>query len=148
MKVTTLKHRNICRIDSNNTHGWYARINWNRKQFSKMFSDTVNGGYASALLAAIAWRDRKREELGLPSTDLYIVGATRSNTGIRGVSLDKKRQAFIASWVDAEGRPNNSSVSVRKYGEKAAFEKACAIRAKMEAWRLNGNVYGETRAPI
>lgn len=139
-----LKHRNICRIDSTKTHGWYVRINWRRKQFSKLFSDTRNGGYGSALLCAIAWRDRKKEEFGIPITDLSVVGTIRSNTGVRGVSLNKKRQAFIASWVDAEGRPNNSSVSVRKHGEKAAFAKACAIRSKMEEWRLNGNVFGET----
>ncbi len=141
MKEPALKHRNICRIDSNKTHGWYVRVNWKRKQFSKMFSDRINGGYASALLNAIAWRDRKKKEFGIPITDQYVVGAIRSNTGTQGVSLDKKRQAYIASWVDAEGRPNNSSVSIRKYGEKEAFKKACAIRQKMQEWRLNGNVF-------
>lgn len=48
------KHKDIARIDqvSKRTYGWYARVRFNGKILSKLFSDLKHGGRAASLLAA------------------------------------------------------------------------------------------------
>ena len=139
------KHRNICRIDSGNTHGWYARINWKKKQHSKMFSDLKSGGRASALLCAIAWRDRLKDELEMPNTELLVIGSTRSNSGVQGVYWVEKMARYDVSWRDAAGRAGHTSVSANKHGKEKAFKLACKIRTMKEDARIAGEIAPESK---
>ncbi len=139
------KHRNICRIDSGNTHGWYARVNWKKKQHAKMFSDLKSGGRASALLCAISWRDQLKTDNNIPNTQLHVIGGTSSNSGARGVYWVEKKGMYDVSWRDASGHPGHTSVSANKHGKKKAFKIACEIRAAKEEARLAGDVFPEEK---
>ncbi len=145
-KVTSVeKHRNICRIDSGNTHGWYARVNWKKKQHARMFSDLKSGGRASALLCAITWRDQLKADMDIPNTHLHIIGGTSSNSGVRGVYWVEKKGRFDVCWRDANGHAGHTSVSANKHGKKKAFKIACEIRSAKEEARLVGIVFPEEK---
>lgn len=139
------KHRNICRVDSGNTHGWYARVNWNKKQYARMFSDLKAGGRASALLCAISWRDQLKADHDIPNTQLHVVGATSSNSGVQGVYWVEKKASYDVSWRDAKGHAGHTSVSANKHGKKKAFKIACTIRSAKEEARLAGFVFPEEK---
>ena len=56
-----IKYKNISRIDSKNTHGWYVRIYLNGGVFaSKLFSDRICNGKDKALKNAILYRDHNQ----------------------------------------------------------------------------------------
>ena len=56
-----IKYKNISRIDSKNTHGWYVRIYLNGGVFaSKLFSDRICNGKDKALRNAILYRDHNQ----------------------------------------------------------------------------------------
>jgi hypothetical protein len=58
--------RGINRMDryGKSTYGWLARVyGAGRKTFSKLFSDSRYGSAASALAAAVAWRDETRQAM-------------------------------------------------------------------------------------
>ncbi len=137
--------RNITRMEYQPPFGWMVRIQYGRKTYRKFFNDKKYGGKNLSLLAAVAWRDELKKKNGIPNTTMNAVGWANSNTGVVGVSLSKDKRQYIVSWVDANGRPNRASVSIRKYGKEKAFERACRIRKKMEEWRLNGNVLPDSK---
>ncbi len=134
------KVRNIVRMEYKTPYGWMVRIQYSKKKYKKFFNDSAHGGKYSALLCAISWRDKTKEEIGMPNTHLHVEGCARSNTGVQGVSLSEKIGKYLVSWQDANGRPNATSVSINKYGKEVAFKRACAIRKRQEKWRLEGNV--------
>ncbi|MDF1578428.1 MAG: AP2/ERF family transcription factor [Desulfurivibrionaceae bacterium] len=138
-RETASKHKDIARIDqeSKRSHGWYVRVRYFGKNHSKFFSDKKNGGRNSALLAAIAWRDSTRKKIGKPQTDKHIVTKSTSNTGVVGVRHDEKLNCFFVSWVDREGKPGKTSVSINRHGRLGAFKKACEVRERKEAERLD-----------
>jgi hypothetical protein len=55
--------------------------------------------------------------------------AGKNNTsGVMGVFLNTQRGQWTALWNDSGGRQRNSSFSIKKYGENAAFQLACEAR--------------------
>ena len=65
-KIMLEKHKDIARIDQEikRTHGWYVRVRFYGKTYSKFFSDRKCGGRYSSLLSALAWRDKTEIKLG------------------------------------------------------------------------------------
>lgn len=57
--------RNITRIDSHKTHGWYVRASKDGKTHAKLFSDRKCGNKAKALAQAISFRDTLFDRLGI-----------------------------------------------------------------------------------
>ncbi len=145
-KAMTLseKHRNITRYNPTKypgyKNGWNVRICWKNKFYRRMFNDDDNGGKWSALLCAIAWRDKTKNKIGMPITEQHCIGVAKSNTGEVGITWQLESQKFSISWVDAAGKPGHTTVSSAKIGYKKAFVKAKAKRAEKEEWRLNGNL--------
>lgn len=137
-KVLKKKHKDISRIDqeAKKTHGWYVRVRYFGKTHSKFFSDGKCGGKAHSLLAAIAWRDAVEVRLGKRRTNRHMVTVCKNKTGIVGVRLNEMLNRYEVSWVDKYGKQGKTSVSVKKYGRKEAFSKACAIRKQKEIERL------------
>lgn len=133
------KHKDIARIDqpSKRTHGWYVRVRFKGKTRSKLFSDKKCGGQNSALLSAVAWRDKTERRVGKTRTNKHMVTVTNSNTGVVGVRLNEKLNRYEVSWVTHQGKQGKTTVSIRKHGKKAAFKTACSIRQMKEAERLN-----------
>ena len=134
----TSKHKDIARIDqeSKRTHGWYVRITFKGKKYSKFFSDKKNGGKNSSLLAAITWRDNTRVKIGKPQSDRHIVSVANTPSGIVGVRLNEKLNRYEVSWVRPDGRQAKTSVSIKKHGKKAALELAIQKRKEEENKRL------------
>jgi len=105
-----------------------------------MFNDEDNGGKWSALLSAIAWRDKTKNKICMPISEHHCVGVAKSNTGEIGITWQPEHQKFSISWVDAKGKPGHTTVSAVKIGYEKAFEKAKVKRMEKEQWRLNGNI--------
>lgn len=133
------KHKDIARIDqeTKRTHGWYVRVSFHGKINSKFFSDKKCGGKNSSLLSAIAWRDNTEKALGKPRTDKHFVSVSNNSTGVVGVRLNEKLNRYELSWICPDGRQGKTTVSIRKWGKKKAFEMACEIREQKEAERLS-----------
>jgi hypothetical protein len=138
MRKTASENKDIARIDqeSKRSYGWYVRVRFKGKVYSKFFSDKKNGGRNSALLAAITWRDSTRKKIGKPQTDRRIVSVANATTGVVGVRLNEELHRYEVSWCTRDSRQGKTSVSIKKHGRKEAFKRACAIRKKKEAIRL------------
>lgn len=134
------KYKDISRVDQDEkcTYGWYVRVRFKGKTFAKFFSDRKNGNRASALCAAISWRNFVEEKIGKPRTDMHIVTKSSSvtGTGIVGVRHSEKRNRYEVSWVNPQGKQEKTSVSIRKHGKAKAFKVACKVREKKEKERL------------
>ena len=132
------KHKDIVRIDQEikKTHGWYVRVRFKGKVHSKFFSDKKCGGKSSTLLSAIAWRNKTEKKLGKVRTDKHLVTVSNFGTGVVGVRLNEKFNRYEVSWVNDKGIQGKTSVSINKYGNKKALQKACAIRRAKESARL------------
>mgnify|MGYP005840570735 CR=1 FL=1 len=132
------KHKDIARIDqeSKRTHGWYVRVRYYGKTYSKFFSDGKCGGRYSSLLAALSWRDQTEAKIGKVRTDKHVVTVSNTKTGVVGVRLNDKLNRYEVSWVNTNGKQGKTSVSISKHGKKKAFEKACQIRKEKESTRL------------
>lgn len=134
------KHKDISRIDqeSKATHGWYVRLAFKGKAYTKFFSDRKFGGKYSALLAALAWRNETEAAIGKIRTDKRVVSVSKNDTGVVGVLLNVALNRYEVRWAASHGKQGQTTVSINKYGKKAAFEKACQIRKMKEAERLAG----------
>ncbi|MDH3393979.1 MAG: AP2 domain-containing protein [Desulfobulbaceae bacterium] len=140
-KILLEKHKDVARIDQTEkrTHGWYVRVRFHGKTHSKFFSDGKCGGRYSSLLAALAWRDATEKKLGKVRTDKHIVTVSNTTTGVVGVRLNAKLNRYEVSWVNGVGKQGKTSVSIAKHGKDMAFTKACDIRRKKEAERLQSS---------
>ena len=139
-------YKGISRIDSpaKKMHGWYVRVRYNNETRAKFVSDKLHGGRETALMKSVEFRDELEKELGKPRTDWVIVGSNpRNETGVVGVRRAVKKYkgkdgktflnaVYEVSWNAGRERKGRTSVSIRKYGEAAAFRRACAIRRQKE----------------
>ena len=139
MKNHAEKHKDIARLDqaSKFTHGWYARVRFNRKIHSKFFSDLKHGGRAASLLAAIAWRNTTEQELGKPRTDRSICTMCNTSTGVPGVWLNEKLSRYEVNWGTPQGKRGKTCVAILKYGKEMAFQIACEKRREKEEERIS-----------
>ena len=140
VKTMVEKQKDIARIDQagKRTYGWYVRVRYFGKTYSKFFSDRKCGGRYSSLLSAMAWRDERESELGKQRTDKHMVTVSNNSTGVVGVRLDRRLNRYEVSWVNPDGRQGKTSVSIAKHGAEKALEKACRVRQAKEARRVVG----------
>ena len=139
-------HKGISRIDSEQKkmHGWYVRVRFNKQGRAKFISDKLHGGREAGLKMAVECRNQLEQELGKPRTDWVIVGNNpRNESGVVGVRRAVKKykgkdgkiylnEVYEVSWNAGREKKGRTSVSIRKYGEAAAFRRACAIRRQKE----------------
>lgn len=136
------KEKGISRIDSGSTHGWFVRGYRNGKTYSRLFSDMKYGSKAAAYEEALAFRDKLYEKLvdipRMPRARRLVMRDTRNSTGVLGVCRTSKRspngsvnECYSVSWRPEPGKQKCTSFSIRKYGEKKAFQLAVAHRKKM-----------------
>ena len=138
-------YKGISRIDTENTHGWNARVYFKGKSYSRLFSDNLWNGREIALDEAIYWRNQKEKELGKPRTNRVVVMRNpRNKTGTIGVCRKLKKyfkhgrcyteDVYEVTYTPTVGEGSKkTSVSIRKWGEKEALKRAIAIRKKMES---------------
>lgn len=138
-------YKGISRIDQpkKQHHGWFVRVTWKRETHRKFFSDTKYGGREEALREAVEYRNFLEAELGKPRSERQVIGTSRgTNTGRRGIrrisSTQRKRgreytrEVYEVTYHPSPGITKRTSVSIRKYGEEEAFQRACAIRQAAE----------------
>ncbi len=142
MAKKAAKNKGISRIDSGSTHGWFVRGYKNGKIYSKLFSDLKYNGKNKALSMAREFRDGLYEDLkkipSKPRGRRLVFRDSRNTTGVLGVSRTSKRspggavnECYSVSWRPEPGVQKCTSFSIRKYGEKKAFQLAVAHRRKM-----------------
>ena len=138
--------KGVSRIDQphKRNHGWFVRVVFQKKLFQKFFSDGVHGGRDRALHQAVQYRDDLERDLGKPRTDRVVVGLTTKNsTGVIGVqkTLKSMRQrngelvktpVYEVTWSPEPLRVRRTSFSIRKHGDEGAFQKAFALRKRIE----------------
>ncbi|HEX9995570.1 MAG TPA: AP2 domain-containing protein [Abditibacterium sp.] len=141
--ATNSGFKGVCRVDypKRNQYGWSVRVRFKGENFAKFFSDGAYSGREQALSEAVSWRDETEARIGKPRTD-RVINAARvgSNTGVLGVRfVDVGPQgAFEAHWSPAPGKVSRTKVSIAKYGEYEAFERACRIRREYERKAFGG----------
>ncbi len=129
-------------MDSGSNHGWFVRGYKNGKTYRKLFSDRKSGGKSKAQNLARQYRDELRERLAeipnKPRGRRIVYRDSRNATGVIGVCRTAKRstngkvyECYSVSWRPEEGVQKATSFSIRKYGEKRAFQLAVAHRRKM-----------------
>lgn len=137
-----LNEKGISRIDSGSTHGWFVRGYKNGKTYSRLFSDQKCGGSDEALAEAREFRERlhkKLEEIPkAPRARRVVMRDARNSTGVLGVCRTAKKgpngsvnECYSVSWRPSPGVQKCTSFSIRKYGDKKAFQLAVAHRKKM-----------------
>jgi len=126
-------NHHISRIDqeNKNQHGWYVRIRFRGRSFSKFFSDGKHGGQEEALVSARAWRDDRFGDLGRPSTGRRVVKLRRPNQGIRRVD-GPHGPVYEVTWAPQPGKVSRTTVSINRHGEDGAFLVALKIRRDKE----------------
>ena len=95
--------KSISRIDqeTRNTHGWYVRVSFFGKTFTKLFSDKKCGGKDISLKAAITWRDEVESRIGKPRTDKPMIAAViLICVFILGISSAAFSETFIEAPLD------------------------------------------------
>lgn len=141
-----VKHKNISRIDSKNTHGWYVRIYLDGGVFaSKLFSDRICGGKEKALKNALLYRDhnqmvadvnrkttkRKRKPVfDRPSKNNKsgIVGVNEVHTKIR----NRPVHYIQATWSE-DFKPKSKKFYITKFRTREeALKAAIELRKSKE----------------
>ena len=127
---TKSRHKGISRIVNGKSGGWFARVYFRKKTYSKLFSDSVYGSKAMALTKAIQWRDKTKRELEYKYWNVPVEKKARSNTGVVGVTRTHKngKPCYSVSWQAETGKQKCKTFSVDKYGEEESFRLACQWR--------------------
>ncbi len=142
MAKKSAKEKGISRIDSGSTHGWFVRGYKNGKTFSKLFSDLKCGGKAPALEMARQYRNELHTELeqmeSKPRSRRIAYRDARNSTGVLGVCKTRKKgpngtinEVYSVTWRPEAGVQKCTSFSIKKYGDKKAFQLAVAHRRRM-----------------
>jgi len=137
-------YKSISRIDveAKQMHGWYVRVYYQNKMYSKFFSDSRYDGVDEALEAAIDYRNALEKKLGKPRTERTVVTLSPRNTsGAVGVRRRRKKaqrgnpdgyDVYEITWSPEPGLMKRTSVSIDRYGEAEAFRRAIEIRQEKE----------------
>ncbi|HEX8833555.1 MAG TPA: hypothetical protein VF719_05110 [Abditibacteriaceae bacterium] len=130
-------YKGISRIDSpkNKTYGWYARVTSRGTTYSRFFSDSAHGGEEKALKKAVKARNEMEREVGKPRTDRVIMPPRATHTtGVTGVNRIAKGPmgSFEVTWSPEPNVIRRTTISIQKYGEAGAFQKAVRLRQQKE----------------
>jgi hypothetical protein len=132
-RPSSSRAKGVTRIDDPGRHGvgWYARVVFQGKTFSKYFADGAHGGTRAAFRKAVAWRDAQEKKVGKPRTNRLVPStSSRSPTGVQGVYQSKK--SFVVAWSPAPGEVRREFVSITRYGREGALRRAIQIRRSRE----------------
>ncbi len=142
--------KNITRIDSNKTHGWYFRISIKNKMYSKLFSDLKYGGKEIALQKAIQYRDEFLSSDLLKNRTPFRTKPTKRNTSgvigvsetytkeTRGRSKGEKKPCFSVGWSPQPNVSRTKKFPFHRYGgREKALKAAVTFRKEKEEEILN-----------
>lgn len=132
----------ISRVDdeTHHTHAWRVSLRRRRTMYVRNFPDLKWGGSRKALRLAQRYRDRLlRTVRPMTRQEFSAIRRRHNQTGVVGVCrfssgyrLKDGRMRYCwyweAIWPTALGESETVRFSVNKFGEKGAFERACAAR--------------------
>jgi hypothetical protein len=104
--------------------GWYVRVSAGGKIHSRWFSDKKFGGKRKALASAVEWRDAMEQRLGGDRRRNQRPGqwsASMSKTVKEGTPV------YMVRWSPKPGRYTNTSISIKRWGEREARRRAREI---------------------
>ncbi|WP_435893401.1 hypothetical protein [Oceaniferula spumae] len=127
----------IARIDlpDAGTHGWQVRMQRRGIKYGKFFADRLHGHPDRALVAARRWRDALLEKL----TDQARIceRSQRNSSGVVGVSKitvcssnGTTYHFWQATWSPAPGQRRCVKFSIKRYGDREAFQRAVEARTE------------------
>jgi hypothetical protein len=128
-----------------------------RERVVKFFNDAKYLGKRNAQQAAKKFRDetlmRFQREGKKPRAQKIVSSQKRNRSGVIGVCrVERKRKDgattayYAVSWRSKAGVQNGTTISINKYGEEAAFKKACAIRNQNLMKRFGSGVFRKIAA--
>lgn len=146
MPIASSGYKGVSRIDhpAKNMFGWYVRVPFQGRIYSKFFNDNKHGGKEKALKKAVQYRNKIEREIGKPRTDRPVVTSNPKNrTGVLGVqrvvSIRKNKKAppkeyvaYVVTWQPESGVLKREIIPVEPLGEEKAFQKAVKIRRQKE----------------
>jgi hypothetical protein len=115
---------------------WAVAFRRRGKLHSKRFYDLKLGGSDKARDAAVAWRDQKiAATKTLSYREFHQKKRSNNTSGVPGVHFVKSARQPLGSWQAKlklpDGRMPTKGFSVRKFGDRGAFERAVAARWQM-----------------
>ncbi len=125
----------IIRIDlpDAGTHGFQVRLQRRGIKYGKFFADRVHGQEASALRAARQWRDDLLEQIADQAR--VCERSQRNSSGVVGVSRitvvagnGSSYEFWQATWSPSPGQRRCVKFSIRRYGDRQAFQLAVEAR--------------------
>ena len=131
------KNYAILRIDlsSQGTHGWQVRLQRRGKKYAKFFSDRKCNSASQGLREARKWRDELIAEITREEQARICRSSKRNSSGVVGVSKIKVIAAngavyefWQANWSPDPGVRKTVKFSVRRHGDKIAFQLAVEAR--------------------
>jgi hypothetical protein len=137
-------YKSITRLDYPKKYmfGWLVRVTFNGQMVSKYFMDSQYDSPEEALEAAVDFRNETERELGKRRSERVVVTKVRGSqpaiVGVHrrsrnaGTKIPSKVDVYEVVWVIPEGKTRRTYVSIRKYGEEGAFQRACEIRRAKE----------------
>jgi hypothetical protein len=143
---SVVKHKNISRIDSKNTHGWYVRIYLNGGVFaSKLFSDRICGGKDKALKNAKMYRDHNQmvADLNRKTTTrkrrpIFDRPSKNNKSGIVGVNevhtkIRNRPVHYIQATWSENFKPKSKKFYITKFrSREEALNSAIELRKSKE----------------
>lgn len=127
----------IARIDLHDasTHGFQVRLQRRGIKYGKFFADGVHGHPKKSLQAARQWRDALLEEIA--DRARICERSQRNSSGVVGVSKitvvaanGSSYHFWQATWSPAPGQRSCVKFSIKRYGEREAFELAVEARTE------------------
>lgn len=107
--------RGLTRIDLAGEHAWRGRVYTGGGEIHKQFSDGRYGGPEGALLAALAWRNQQREQVGPPPE--------RKAPSVRIVRAEGRRNC---GWLAYTPGGRRYFADGKHGGSEAAYQAAAA----------------------
>lgn len=135
MEATDKKYA-LARIDLPNasTHGWQVRLQRRGVKYAKYFGDRIHGGAGEACKKAQEWRDELLRKLETSDQPRICSRSSRNRSGVVGVSKvsvitnGTTYEFWQATWSPETGRRRCVKFSIRRYGDREAFQRAVAAR--------------------
>lgn len=117
------------------THGWQVRMQRRGQRYGKFFADRQYGGMRRSYATARLWRDRLLEEFEEESSARVCLKSARNSSGVVGVSKvvvcasnGASYHFWQATWCPSPGERRCVKFSVKRHGERQAFQLAVEAR--------------------
>lgn len=134
-------YKGISRVDNpkRKAHGWSVRITREGVTYARFLSDSAHGGEQKALKKAIRARNELESDVGKPRTDRVIMPPRHKKseindseyTGVNRVAVGPQG-SFEITWSPEPGKLSRTKISIAKYGEKEALQRAIRLRQRKE----------------